>query len=302
MSKAIDDKVNDKDVLPIVRVVDTSRSGVDKGMGTVTRASSNSGNLPNLGLVSTKEVDSGVHRSAAPSSTMQQQFLKTGHGSMLQQHRPIRSEAITQQQEHPPVSGVSQQPRREAPPSQSLHVQQPLPQPLQNIHRISQDHLSQGPVQSQSVPLSSIPVTDIKGTPGSALNKIGASTTGRGTQATTVQTGRGAFVYGSGSLSNGMRSGKISVHLQFMTLYASWLNYLHILKSIECHVYDCSNLAMRFFKLFDIGQGQEFKLYNLLASHNLVLGFQYLYQDTQARPNLVFKILKLHGEYLVRTI
>ena len=214
-NKVADEKVFEKEAIPVNRVVSTSKTGVEKVMtGGPLRPSSNPENLMNLGLVSNMEAQVQAHASVNRSADqtldiMQQQVIKTGSRTMLHQHRQVRPEVKTTKHliEQTQLSSVPQQPNREAPvPTESLHVQHAL----EHLQKISQVQLSQNqvqPVQSQQpATLSTISVGDIKTSSASVINNIGA---GRGTHTSTVQPGRSTFVYGGTVMTNGLRNGRL---------------------------------------------------------------------------------------------
>ena len=211
-NKGADDKVFEKDATPISKVVNTSNSGMEKVIAPgPLRSSSNPGNLTNLGLTSNTEAQShsDVNRNAARApSTMQQQLIITGPRPMLHQDRPVSTKHLIEQAQ---VSSAPQPNKGTRPPTRSMHVQHGL-----QLQRISQAQASQSqaePEQSQkSASRSTISVADVKTAPGSVINKSGA---GGGTQATTVQAGRGTFVYGGSSLTNGLRNGRLLFRMYF---------------------------------------------------------------------------------------
>eukprot|EP00250_Pteridium_aquilinum_P014502 c22032_g1_i1 orf=171-2171(+) len=208
-SKGAEDQVIDRDTTHVGSVGSTSRSGMEKEITrvsptSVTRSSSSSGNIvsvvPDSSLGEVRSLPRGPN-------TMQQQLPKTGSGSMLQQQRPVRAEGSLQHMlEQSSLSSACQQTARGT-PSQFLRMQQPQ----QQVQTITQGQVSRGqPVQSQSlvspISLSGQQAVDSKGAPLSPGNKMGNVASGRVTQAATVPAGRGAFMYGGSSLTNGLRS------------------------------------------------------------------------------------------------
>lgn len=191
----------------------TSRSSMDKGIAkvspqTVTRSSSTPGNI--VSLVS----DSGlgdVDRSLARGpNSMKQQLVKTGSGSMLQQQRQVRAEGSVQhmleQSSHSPASQPAQ-PTTRGTPSQLLRMQQPQ----QQVQTMTPGQVSRGkPMQAQSlvspIALSVQPAGDLKGATPPPGNKLVNPANQRAAQAAPLSAGRGSFMYGGSSLTNGLRS------------------------------------------------------------------------------------------------
>lgn len=211
-----DEKVTERDMHQGGRVDNTSRSAMEKGItglnpAAVTRQPSISGNSSSLTLVSnTAKVETGLPRSLMRGpNTLQQQLLKGGSSSMLQQQLTKAEGKSQPMMEQPLVTTASQQTGRGVPLSQSTgfpRVQQPQTSKQGQI-------LHQQPMQSQTVgsgiASSPKPAVDVKTSPLSQGNSLATSGGTRGGQGTSLQAGRGSFVYGGGSsggLTNGLRS------------------------------------------------------------------------------------------------
>lgn len=235
-SKSTEEKSAERDVPQVRRLVNTSRSGMEREMtgfssASVTKLPSNLGINTSLAPVSNNgDVETGLHRNLARgSSTSQQQLSKTGSGSIAQQQRIVRAEVTTQHLIEQPLA--PQPSSRGAPPAtQSLRVQSlsvapqqtgkgtslatqsmRVQQPHQQLQAVNQGQISSAqPVQSPAVvsPVSfpAKPAADLKAAPPSLGSNLGSGAIGRGTQAATMPAGRGSLVYGSSSLTNGLRS------------------------------------------------------------------------------------------------
>lgn len=227
-SKGSEEKSAERDAPQVRRLVNTSRSGTEKEMTgfsspSVTKLPSNLG-------INTSLAETGLHRSLARGSgTPQQQLSKPGSGSIAQQQRIVRAEVTTQhvidQPLAPRPSGRGAPPTTQSLRAQSLSAvpQQAgkgtslatqsmrVQQPHQQLQSVNQGQTSSGqPVQSQAVvsPVSfpAKPAVDLKASPSSLGSNLGSGAIGRGTQAATMPAGRGSLVYGSSSLTNGLRS------------------------------------------------------------------------------------------------
>lgn len=290
-SKSTEEKSAERDVPQVRRLVNTSRSGMEREMtgfssASVTKLPSNLGINTSLAPVSNNgDVETGLHRNLARgSSTSQQQLSKTGSGSIAQQQRIVRAEATTQHLIEQPLA--PQPSSRGAPPAtQSLRVQSlsvapqqtgkgtslatqsmRVQQPHQQLQAVNQGQISSAqPVQSPAVvsPVSfpAKPAADLKAAPPSLGSNLGSGAIGRGTQLATMPAGRGSLVYGSSSLTNGLRSGKLSCFL-VATIVISRLCLLCWCKS-----------PIKWLKLIDVGFGKHLQLYSLLVSHKLVLEY-----------------------------
>lgn len=230
-SKALEEKSAETDV---GRLATNSRSGMERektgfGPASAMRPPSN----PEFGAGLTHVSNSGnveVHRSMVRgSSTLQQQLMKTGSGAVSEQ-RIARTEVTVHMVDQslpsqassrgatsatealrvqPAPTSLSQQAGRGGPlATQSMRLQQPPPQQMQAIN---QTQLASG----QSVQLQALvsPVLypakpaamDGKAAPSLLGSNQGNGTVGRGTQALTMQGGRGSVAYGSSTLTNGLR-------------------------------------------------------------------------------------------------
>ncbi|KAI5074426.1 hypothetical protein GOP47_0010387 [Adiantum capillus-veneris] len=222
-SKKLQEKLIERNVQQVGRVANSSRVGMEREMmgfnaASTMRLPSNPEASTGLAPMSTNEnAEAGLRRRG--SSTLQQQLSKAEPGAITQQQQRIARAEVsvctvdqslpsqlssrgappaTQSLRVQSVSAPSPQTGRSAPlATQSMRVQ-PV-QPQQQMQAVNQTYISSvQSMQSQAlVSFPGKPAMDLRTTPTPLESNSG---NGRGTQA-----GRGSVVYGSSSLTNGLR-------------------------------------------------------------------------------------------------